>query len=257
MYTYIYMYIYMCVYIYIYIYIYLHPKTFKDFRGISLLSVLAKWYMGGLMELIRDWVSTSTAGRWTSLMVFGFEPAHSPEMVQAGLNLLLQKGTEWSQQLPIFVSSSDVLSAFDYLTPEAVQEAAMYWDMPPDLIAAMAQETVGLSCGASLLSLETSSDIPLTACERQGGVETTWKWNMVMRMVLHMLEGQWVAWGMGVELPIVARVTHLLWADKVFLLSHNKEHLAAMLQMLTDMLASYGLRWKRQSLSYTHSLQGS
>ena len=104
------------------------------------------------MELIRDWVATSTAGRWTSLMVFGCEPAHSPEMVQAGLNLLLQKGTEWSQQLPIFVSSSDVLSAFDYLTQEAGQEAAIYWDMPPDLVAAMAQETIGLSCGASLLS---------------------------------------------------------------------------------------------------------
>ena len=75
--------------------------------------------------------------------------------------------------------------------------------------------------------------------------------------MLHMLGAQWIAWGIGVELPIVGRVTHLLWADNVFLLSHNKGHLAAMLQMLTDILASYGLRWKRQSLSYTHSLQGS
>ena len=231
-----------------------HPTTFKDFRGISLLSVLSKWYMGGLMEFMGDWMSTSCPNRWRSLMVFGFEPGHSPEQVQTCLGLLLQKGVEWSQQMPVYVLSGDVLAAFDHLTPQAVQEAMRYWEVPHDLQPAMVSESRGLSCKATPLSLE-SREVPLSACERQGGVETTWKWNMVTRMVLDMVVGSWAQAGMGVDLPDLGRVSHLVWADNFYLVAHSKEDITHMLQMLSDVTAAYGLTWKRTSLVYTHSVR--
>ena len=34
-----------------------NPKEFKDFRGISLINILAKWYMAGLMDIARQEVA--------------------------------------------------------------------------------------------------------------------------------------------------------------------------------------------------------
>ena len=85
-----------------------HPTDLDDFRSISLISVLAKWYMAGLMILVKRSVAQMKSWRWRRLMIFGFEENHSCVQITAGLTLLVQRGLEWRNQVPIFILSAIV-----------------------------------------------------------------------------------------------------------------------------------------------------
>eukprot|EP00973_Karenia_brevis_P067259 9352605-Karenia_brevis.AAC.1 len=91
------------------------PKDFVDFRGITLISVLAKWFMNAVMLLIKKAIAEMSNPRWSQCYIFGYEENHSTEQICVGLSTLIQRGWEWKDQAPVFVLSCDVKAAFDNL----------------------------------------------------------------------------------------------------------------------------------------------
>eukprot|EP00973_Karenia_brevis_P038328 5284143-Karenia_brevis.AAC.1 len=48
-----------------------------DHRGVSLLSVMSKWYMAGLVRLAKIDISRRRYPEWSRVCCFGFEAEHS------------------------------------------------------------------------------------------------------------------------------------------------------------------------------------
>ena len=157
------------------------PKCLDNFRGISLISVLAKWYMTGLMVLVRERVhQMRLSSRWSRIMVFGFEQHHRCEHIFCGLNILIQRSLEWGQQKPIYIASADVKAAFDYLRPLVVLESLQCWHFHPRLIAALMKEACDLECSPSVADTTSEDTFHFNKSVRQGGVESAWEWNLPM-----------------------------------------------------------------------------
>lgn len=127
----------------------LQPKKFDDVRGISLLSVLSKWYVMGLMIIIHDVVAKMSCARWKRFMTFGFEEYYDTEQISVGLSVLIQKEMEGHHQLPVCIISTDVRAAFDNLGlgPDHSGHAILGISC---LIAALVEESIGLHCTASI-----------------------------------------------------------------------------------------------------------
>lgn len=90
------------------------PQCLADCRGISLTSVIAKWYMTGLMILVRAEVERVDNALWRWLMIFDFEANHMCGQICSFLSILLNRGLEWGRQAPEYVGSVGVKSAFDF-----------------------------------------------------------------------------------------------------------------------------------------------
>ena len=74
-----------------------NASKLDEFRGIALLSVMAKCYMASLMILLREHAWKQMGGQWTRHLIFGFEEGHNTEQIIVGLTLLVQRAVEWSR----------------------------------------------------------------------------------------------------------------------------------------------------------------
>jgi hypothetical protein len=97
----------------------------NEFRGIALLSVLAKWYMACIMVLLREYTRQRMGRSWTRHLIFGFEEGHNTEQIVVGLTLLVQRGAEWHHVRPVTILSADVKAAFDELSIDTIISSLM------------------------------------------------------------------------------------------------------------------------------------
>eukprot|EP00973_Karenia_brevis_P078979 10961462-Karenia_brevis.AAC.1 len=118
------------------------------------------------------------------------------------------------------------------------------------------EETTGLSCSATVANVSQDRPFHFNRSVRQGGVESAWQWNLPMRMVLDRLVDSWAQRHLGIELPGVGLVNHLLWADNVYFLAHSREGLQTMIAEFSSSLYELGLRWKPSSLEFVHTCSG-
>ena len=72
----------------------------------------------------------------------------------------------------------------------------MYWKFPADLVTALVEETFELMTTASVQSVETPT-FPFNRCAKQGGVESPWAWNTVIRHTLSLCVDKWFGNGLG------------------------------------------------------------
>lgn len=204
--------------------------------------------MSCLLYLLKTFLRANCNYRWDCLCIFGFEENHSTEQICLGLSLLLQKGNEWSRKWPVYVIGADVKSVFDELSPETVFEAMVHWDFPADLISALLEETLDITATAELDGCPSTAPFPFTRSVRQGGIESTFNWHTVIQYMLDTCIDRWQQREYGVDLPVLGRVTHLVWADNLYFLGHSAEDVTAMAQDFTDVLVASRMLWKRSSL---------
>jgi len=104
-----------------------------------------------------------------------------------------------------------------------------------------------------MLNVGLETPIAFSRSVRQGGVESAWEWNLPMRMILDQLLDQWLGAGIGIDLPGIGLVNHLLWADNVYFLAHSRKDLKVMLTDFSQKLYKLGLFWKLTSLEFLHT----
>jgi hypothetical protein len=225
------------------------PQQMKHFRGISLLSVMSKWYMQCLYILAKRCPRPKA---WNRVCIYSYECCLSTDYVTSALHLLLCRGWEWQLQSPVYVFNGDIQAAFDNMRPDTVVKALQAASLHPRIIAAMMAESGGTVCWPEFDSISLEHPIRFNKCAKQGGVESAYEWNSVMFMCLAELDPLWHESGYGVDLG-GRRYTHAVWADNVWLFDHNPDNLKKMMQSLTTLLRREHLHWKPDSLCYMGS----
>ena len=74
-----------------------------------------------------------------------------------------------------------------------------------------------------------------TQCIRQGGNESTWRWNTIMAYFFSMLHPAWVAGGFGLRVSDTVTITHLVWSDNIYLIAKSMDE---WIKMFTTVTAS-------------------
>ena len=86
---------------------------------------------------------------------------------------------------------------------------------------------------------------------KQGGVETPEVSNTVLEWALEPLARSWRERDMGFSFDDNSpALTHLLWADNIWIIAGSMEEFLCMTRELTDTILSIGFRWKDVSLEY-------
>ena len=201
--------------------------------------------MGCLVALAQCSIPSSLMPQWDAVRCFAYVPSHNSEQVGFVVSDLLAKGSMWAD-FDVVVFEGDIQSAFDNLSLDVVQEALSFWQVHPRIVAAMLHEMHSLTCEARAADVRTTKDIFFNACIRQGGSESPWLWNLVMRYVMVRVSALWGP-DAGVKVD-TTNLTHMLWADNIWLFAHSLADLAQMSQCLTDVLDSACLFWKPSSL---------
>lgn len=231
------------------------PVMFAHIRGIVLLAVLGKWYMLCIMIL----ASAAPEPLITRAVCnFGFEKGMSVIDVAGCLQCLLARSYEWRGQAPLCLFNGDVFCAFDHLSHKLVQDATEFCQWPLRCRAAVHQESCGLTCTAAIPG-SVNVDFDFNKCMRMGSVESPPLWRCAMVWCVAQLLPLWLECGYGMVLDAVLTtagdmgggskvITHFIWADNVWLLSHDRHSLLKMIKSLGDMLNDKGLFWKPSSL---------
>lgn len=147
------------------------PDDWSGFRGICLLNVLSKLFVSGLMVMLRDWSSEHLGRSWRSIPLFGFAQECKAEDLITCLQARVAEASEWPEQRPMVIASSNVRQAFDYVTPEVVAKCMMYWGFPEQLTRSLIRESIG-DCGSRFCRRSPDKGVPdaRLCAPRRGGI---------------------------------------------------------------------------------------
>merc|ERR1712039_134302 len=84
---------------------------------------------------------------------------------------------------------------------------------------------------------------------RQGGTDSTWLWNLVMKTIIIKATDRWQSVGGCLTLDCGRNYDHIVWADNVRLFAVSRTALSSKIQIFTDVMAEHGLFWKTESLA--------
>jgi len=221
------------------------PVELPDFRGIALCSTLSKWYAVAVTIAAQEWLMFNKPPNWSRPLIFAYESDIGCESLTNALQLLLLKGQEWVQQTPVYLLSGGVLTAFDCVTPAAVAKAFRFWNFLQTFINAFIQGLQHLQAQACLggVSAIWLSFLRLL----QGGSESTFLFNLVMRAILYEVDIRFGPFK-GIQIPLLHNFTHAVFADNYVCAAQSLQDLEQHFSALTVVLSECGLSWKLSSL---------
>ena len=127
------------------------PTTLrKSFRGISLLSVLCKWYVGCLIALA---ARTKAPAICNQICVVGYFPGCSIDLIIGFIKHFMHVGSGWRGRIKEFIFNGDIGTAFDNLSIEVVEHSFRFMRLHPRLIAAFVAEMQQLRCRLEFANL--------------------------------------------------------------------------------------------------------
>lgn len=159
---------------------------------------------------------------------------------------------EWRTSVPIYMFVGDVLQAFDNVSP-----LMMAWGMEQagaheTLIAAVLEECVDLKATVSFEDIEVECGYNRL---RQGSKEAPPTFRDLICALVSPLVSVWKRrtppCGYSLE---HFWLTHLIWADNIYLFASSEFTLHQMVWDVTDVLERAGLRWKKKSLEILATL---
>lgn len=126
---------------------------------------------------------------------------------------------------------------------------------PDAITAAFLRESCSLKVDPQFMDVTLGESVPFTRCERQGGTESTWKWDLCMGSLLSRLVAAWRGNGYGMVLNGF-HMCCLVFADNIWLISHELKHIWHMTQMLARVMEQNKLYLKPDSLEWLGSIEG-
>ena len=135
-----------------------------QYRGITLLDVLSKWYVFGLIHL------TELCPRpfaWRHVLRYSFESEKSVEHIINPMHILLEPNGR-IRKLAFSIFAGDVANAFDNLTVDMAISAMIAAGLRPCLVTAIAQDNVLLTCAPVFEGIECD-EIVISKSGKQGG----------------------------------------------------------------------------------------
>lgn len=82
------------------------PAARDGFRGNSLLSVMSKLYMAGVMILVKQWADANLSEEWSRHLLFGFEAGRKCQDMLMCVQAAVQSTEEWPRDRPLVLCST-------------------------------------------------------------------------------------------------------------------------------------------------------
>eukprot|EP00959_Pyramimonas_sp_CCMP1952_P108495 2268637-Pyramimonas_sp.AAC.1 len=114
-------------------------NSMQQLRGISLTSVILKWYSCSILHLFWDRDGPHKHIH-RDICIFGFTPGMACTQITETIRVLLSKSFEWPEHIPVHIIVGDVHKTFDFMHPSIVSEALRACRLPPRLAAALLRE---------------------------------------------------------------------------------------------------------------------
>ena len=226
------------------------PYMFKHFRGIALLEIVSKFYMGTVVICLQKQIRRT---RFTHSVMFVYTKNRSSAEVVLILNKILATLYEWRNVVSGVVFSGDIAQAFDSCPILSVCEALFAAGAHPKTIVAFLREQLELTLCPSFSGLQID-EVCFEGILRQGGKDGPFAWNIFLAWLLDKIATLWSGpnkrYGIDLE---HRRITHMTWSDNIFLFARDRDQLKCMLEDLTQMFGRHNLKWKTSELLF---LQG-
>ena len=194
-----------------------------------------------------EWRGTYLSQLKPSLVhTYGFRSGKRTADVTSILKELLHYATTWRRK--VFVASQDVETAFDSMCHDYLMEAMLQRGLHPMSVLALMRELTGLSATISIPGAGCTDAFEFSRGGKQGGIVTPDEFSMFIEYMMTPIVKRWHARGLGFRFESGVIVTHLLWADNVWLVAEKSEDLALMIQELSLAISLSKLKWKSSSL---------
>ena len=161
----------------------LGAEALSDYRGISLLAIMLKWYVGALLYLADEYALPASH---KVALTLGFEEGMACSSITAPLQILLAKSYEWDhapareQQFPMTVFVGDVYQAFDHLHPREAAQSLLHEGKPARLVAALSGENAGSRMEAVFNHCLTEVKVHYSRSERTGSRDAPRLWDSLL-----------------------------------------------------------------------------
>jgi hypothetical protein len=155
----------------------------------------------------------------------------------------------------IFVGQGDVWQAFDSAHPFFACQSLLESGAPEHIVHAIISEMRNVEIQPVFLGEQTSK-VTYDAAIPQGGTESPNLWNYIMRKVFVQLLPGWHARNLGIKITATRLLSHLVWADNLYLFCDTYEGLQTMFRELTLALFEHNLSWKKGSLQWMSNYVG-
>lgn len=225
-----------------------NPKDWDEFRGICLLNVVSKLFMSGVMILMRDLAKAHLGTDWHESSLTGFEQHNKCEDLLMCLQSRVAMAAEWPRQHPIIVASADTKQAFDFVTPQVVAGCMEHWKCPAALTRSLVRESSGTTAEVVCSGLPCTPEFVMESSIRQGGVESPWCFNLVIRTIYH--EQRDLMTSRGTRTPLLGSVPMLGWACNILFMGDSVEAAQHGSDAFTAGMHSKGMRWKPTSMQF-------
>ena len=204
------------------------------FRGVVLLDLVAKWYVGSIIVLCERY-PIPPRSKWVVQLAYerGKEVSHAFH----GINSLVRTTADWPNHLSLTVFSGDIETAFDTLSLELVEKSLTWWGLPPDIIAALLEENSGQEITVDWEGIAFGGPLTFNRCVRTGGKDSAYLWKIAIVFLFAPLIEAWEKAGMGIEVD-GSFYNHVIWSDNIWL-----PQLEKMLGTVSQVLHTFGMRW--------------
>lgn len=181
----------------------------------------AKMYMAGVMILVKQWADLHLGSAWSGQLFHGFEPRCKCEDLLVTIQAAVQTSAEWPDSLPLVLCNTDVRQAFGFVSPSTVARCLRYWDFPPRMVRGIVRESLFFQAEALCGGVQTTPEFRIAQSIRQGGTESPWCFNLVVRTIL-VEEGPWLR-EPGVDIPLIGKTAVLGCADNILFMARRHE----------------------------------
>lgn len=110
------------------------------------------------------------------------------------------------------------------------------------MVRGIVRESLGVSVEAVCPGIPVTSTFKMARCIRQGGIESPWCFNMVIRTILARDGHRWHM--EGVETPILGRGSVLSWADNLVFVARSGSSAQQVIDDFTTPMHRHGMHWK-------------
>ena len=220
------------------------PRNLGDWRPISLLSTIQKFYNAVTAKMYDDWIELPMwmagfmEGRQTLELSFSIQRAFEKSMV-------LGKGC--------WVAKLDVRKAFDNMDHPEFASLCTHYGIHPSLILSTLREWKGARTTIDVSGF--GSNIKMLAGGRQGGRDTPKLWNILLFLILKEQVEEWeeesLVWSLQPRDGLAPRLHILARADDMIIFANSKSDLTKKLTDILERLRSHRLDVKPDSLEWT------
>ena len=177
-----------------------------------------------LMQLVGEvpWPSD-----WKGVRLCAYVLGSSSSKVVSLLRCIYSVGREWGPKQPIYILQVDVKSTFDCVGWFVLRAALVAKGVHPVVIAAILEMCCPLTVHPDFADLPFARAVQFCTAIPQGGAEGPRLWNLVWAFLTAPLTPLWAKEGWAVNIAGFV-LSHVFFADNVFLISSNKARLQVM-----------------------------